>query len=98
MLNLCLNAAAAAGQGGAVELEMVAAPEALRLIVRDDGPGMSPEALHRLLGDAPVAPGGGVGLRLVRDLVRSLGGQIAHRREDGWTVLTVQFARGAVLC
>jgi len=98
VLNLCLNAAAAAGQGGAVGLEVVAAPEALTLSLRDDGPGMSAEALHRLLGDAPVAPGGGVGLRLVRDLVRSLGGQIAHRREDGWTVLTVQIARGAVPC
>lgn len=51
VLNLCLNAAAAAGQGGAVGLEVVAAPEVLTLSVCDDGPGMSAEALRRLLGD-----------------------------------------------
>jgi nitrogen-specific signal transduction histidine kinase len=50
---------------------------------------MSEAARARLLSDAALAPGGGVGLRLVRDLVKDLSGRIELAREDGQTTVRV---------
>lgn len=50
---------------------------------------MPEAALVRLLGDGPLMPGGGVGLRLVRELARNLGGTIRHERETEVTRITV---------
>ena len=61
----------------------------LHISLRDDGPGMPPQALQRLLSSEPAPPGGGVGLRIVRDLVAELGGRIDHRRIEGRTEVTV---------
>jgi len=36
-----------------------------------------------------MSPGGGVGLRLVRELVNGLGGRITHAHDHGATVITV---------
>jgi nitrogen-specific signal transduction histidine kinase len=46
------------------------------LAVHDSGPGLPEHLRPRLLSDASVEPGGGVGLRLVRELVQGLGGRI----------------------
>lgn len=76
-LNLLLNASSAAGYGGEIGLRLVGDGEVALLAVQDNGPGL-PEHLHpRLLSDTPVEPGGGVGLRLVRELVQDIGGQIS---------------------
>lgn len=76
-LNLLLNASSAAGYGGEIGLRVVCDGEVALLAVQDSGPGL-PEYLHpRLLSDTPVEPGGGVGLRLVRELVQEIGGQIS---------------------
>ncbi len=88
-LNLLLNASAAAGRGGRVALDLAAAGGALRLAVRDDGPGLDAAALARLTGAGPTAPGGGLGLRVVRDLVRALGGRIEHVRTGSETAIAV---------
>jgi signal transduction histidine kinase len=88
-LNLLLNASAAAGRGGEVRLEVAFDPTGLHLAVEDNGPGLPEGALQRLTTSAPVQPGGGVGLRLVRDLVLELGGEILHRRQDGRTRIAV---------
>lgn len=75
-LNLLLNAAAVAGCGGEIGLRIECDGEVARLAVQDSGPGL-PKHLHaRLLSDTPVEPGGGVGLRLVRELVQQMDGQI----------------------
>ena len=89
VLNLLLNAGAAAGKGGRVALEVASGPEGLSLTVRDSGPGLGPDDLARLIGAGPVPPGGGVGLRLVHDLVTSLSGHIRHRRVEGLTEIAV---------
>ena len=89
VLNLLLNASAAAGQGGRVGLCAMRDKNGLVIEVSDSGAGLPEAARARLLSDAPLAPGGGVGLRLVRDLATGLGGRVSHAREDGMTRLRV---------
>jgi signal transduction histidine kinase len=90
-LNLLLNASAAAGRGGRIGLAMDAGAGSLRLAVRDDGPGMDAASLARLTGAAPPPAGGGLGLRVVRELAQSLGGRIEHAREGAQTVIAIAF-------
>lgn len=89
VLNLLLNASAAAGPDGSVGLEMRKSQTGMTITVRDDGPGLPDAALRRLLSSEPVQPGCGVGLRIVHDLVAGLGGHIDHRRPEETTEITV---------
>lgn len=96
VLNLLLNAGAAAGRNGRVGLGITNGDGRLSVTVSDDGPGFGAGDLGRLLGSGPLPPGGGVGLRLVHDLVDGLGGTIAHDRSDGITRVRVDLpASGA---
>jgi signal transduction histidine kinase len=88
-LNLLLNASAAAGRDGTVAFDAAMTEDGLRLSVRDDGPGLDAAALERLLGSGPTPEGGGLGLRITRDLVAGLGGRIVHARLDGVTEIAV---------
>lgn len=88
-LNLLLNAGAAAGQGGRVGLAVSGGGDGLSLAVSDSGDGLAERDLTRLLQAGPLPPGGGVGLRVVRDIVAGLGGTIQHRRIDGLTIISV---------
>ena len=90
-LNLLLNASAAAGREGRVGLDAAQRGTGLAIAISDTGAGMPQAALDRLLTDAPLSPGGGVGLRLVRDLTLGLGGRIGHERAGGVTRITVSF-------
>jgi len=90
-LNLLLNASAAAGREGRVGLDASQTGSGLAIAISDNGAGMPQAALDRLLTDAPLSPGGGVGLRLVRDLTLGLGGRIGHERAGGFTRITVSF-------
>lgn len=96
-LNLLLNAASAAGTGGSVTFVATRDAGALHLAVTDSGPGLPPAAQSRLLTDDPAQPGGGVGLRLVRELVCGARGTLAYRRFGGLTEIRVQLplAEGA---
>jgi signal transduction histidine kinase len=89
VLNLLLNAGAAAGTGGQVGLDVEPGAEGMDLTVRDSGPGFEPADLARLMGSGPLPAGGSVGLRLVRDLVAGLGGTIRHDRSRGRTSVIV---------
>jgi signal transduction histidine kinase len=89
VLNLLLNSSAAAGTSGQVALRVFGGQDGLTITVSDSGPGFSPFDLVRLVGEGAVPPGGGVGLRLVRDLVAALGGTIRHERAQGLTTITV---------
>jgi signal transduction histidine kinase len=89
VLNLLLNAGAAAGQNGRVGLDVMNGGAFLSVTISDDGPGFDAADLGRLLASGPLPPGGGVGLRLVHDLVKSLGGAIEHERSDGTTRIRV---------
>lgn len=88
-LNLLLNASSAAPDGGTISFRVYQEGDELRLTVADDGPGLSEGARSRLMSEAPIEQGGGVGLRLVRDLVLGNGGAIACRRMEGRTEISV---------
>ncbi|SEA90807.1 sensor histidine kinase [Rubrimonas cliftonensis] len=88
-LNLLLNASAAAGRGGRLGLALTVGDGGLRLEVRDDGPGLGAAALARLTSAEAPPPGGGLGLRLVRELAIELGGSIEHARDGAETVVAV---------
>lgn len=88
-LNLLLNACAAASQNGCVGLVARTRDGNLNIQITNTGSEMPVAALDRLLGDGPLLPGGGVGLRLVRDLAQTLGGAVCHAHENGVTRVTV---------
>lgn len=82
VLNLLLNAAGATPVDGRLGLHVAARDQMMYLRVWDSGPGLPAHLRPRLLSDDPVEPGGGLGLRLVRDLVNQLNGQIALDQTD----------------
>ena len=94
VLNLLLNASSAAPEGGRISLSVAPQEGEIELTITDDGTGLSTQDLDRLMSSAPVAPGGGVGLRLVHDLVADLGGRIRHARDAGRTSLAVFLPKG----
>ena len=89
LLNLLLNATEAAGEGGAIGLSAQRRANALCLQVSDTGPGLTKAACERLLGTGRMAPGSGVGLRLVHDLAGQLDGHISLNRQEGKTTIGV---------
>ncbi|MFN6980170.1 MAG: sensor histidine kinase, partial [Gemmobacter sp.] len=59
--------------------------------VCDSGPGLGQDDLLRLTQAGPVPAGGGVGLRLVHDLVVGMSGTIRHSHVEGLTDITITF-------
>jgi signal transduction histidine kinase len=89
VLNLVRNALAATPSGGriTVRAEAQAAPAAVRLIVRDTGPGIPPEMAARLFEPfftTRASEGGtGLGLAVVRTIVAEHGGTITATSDHG---------------
>jgi signal transduction histidine kinase len=88
-LNLLLNAGAAAGRNGEVGLSVRNGGDRLSIFVSNTGAAMGEADLRRLMASGPLPPGGGVGLRLVHDIVTGLGGTLHHDRAEGRTVIRV---------
>ena len=88
-LNLLLNAGAAAGVKGRVGLTVAYGGEGLSISVSNTGAAMSETDLARLMASGPLPPGGGVGLRLVHDIVTGLGGRLDHDRDGDQTMIRV---------
>ena len=88
-LNLLLNAGAAAGLNGRVGLTVANGGDGLSITVSNTGAAMTDADLARLLASGPLPPGGGVGLRLVHDIVAGLGGTVHHDRMGEQTVIRV---------
>jgi signal transduction histidine kinase len=88
LLNLLMNAREALGGRGEVSVETVAPveqPGAARLIVRDSGPGISPEALPRIFDPffTTKAEGTGLGLSISYGIVRDHQGTIDVQSQAG---------------
>ena len=95
-LNLLLNASAAAAEGGKVEFEAHQTGGSLILKISDSGPGIADAALIRLMTSDVVQPGGGVGLRLVRDMVVANAGTVGYARQADQSEITVSLPRRQV--
>ena len=76
--NLVRNAIEAMGPGGRVHVRLRAAEGEARLVIEDDGPGMSPRTLARAFERyfTTKERGTGLGLSLVRDAIREAGGRL----------------------
>lgn len=75
LLNLLLNAAAAARSGGRVGLRVAREAEGLRIVVADDGPGL-PTAAREAMASGAAPAGRGLGIWVIMRLVRDLGGRV----------------------
>ena len=94
--NLLANAIDAAGPGGHVEIVLSEQREEAIISVRDDGPGMDAASLRKALEPffttKEPGKGMGLGLFLVQQLLRRLGGRLEARSLVGkGTQMTVAF-------
>ncbi len=85
VLNLLLNAMAASRPGGRIGVRVEGGPGEARLVVEDDGRGMTPEVADRCFEPLFTAtPGGtGLGLAVVRSIVEEHGGRVSCTSEAG---------------
>ena len=86
-LYLLLNNAAQFGKGGTIELRVEEADGQVRVVVADDGPGFSEEALKRArdLFYTTRPSGLGLGIPFARKIIEGFGGnlELANRPEGG---------------
>lgn len=96
LLNLLLNAVAAAREGGAVSLKLAAAEGKLRLSVSNDGEHIADEQMAVLF--EPFASGRekghGLGLWVVYQIVRQLNGGLSVDSEPGFTNFCIEIPYG----
>ena len=86
VLNLLLNASKAVVPGGAIRVHAFLEGALFVVDVLDDGPGMPPQEVDRLVGSGPAESpplGHGLGLWIVRRLVSGSGGRASVDRMDG---------------
>lgn len=92
VVNILKNALESLGSDGAVRVELHAQP--LRLIIADNGPGLSPEAAEQIFTPffSSKPTGQGIGLTLVRDILMNHQCRFSLTTdEDGWTRFVVRF-------
>jgi len=86
-VNLIDNAILAAGPRGKVTVSVRGIPQAVRVEVADDGPGISPAVLPRIFDPffttREVGAGTGLGLAVVREIVLKHGGNISVDSRPG---------------
>ncbi|ABF07115.1 two-component system, NtrC family, C4-dicarboxylate transport sensor histidine kinase DctB [Cupriavidus metallidurans] len=91
LLNLVGNAldaiAAAGAEDGRVDIAVSATDETVTLVVRDNGPGIAPDALPRLFEPffttKEIGQGLGLGLAISSSIVREFGGQLTAGNVEG---------------
>ena len=83
-----------------VELQVTRDDESMVLTVTDDGPGFAPAMLAQLgkpYQSSKGRPGGGLGLFLVVNVVRTLGGSVsAMNRLEGGAAVTIKLPLAAI--
>jgi signal transduction histidine kinase len=94
VLNLLLNATAAAGPGGTVSLSAGQAAGTLAIAVANDGAPL-PDAARRLL-ETGEGNSGGVGLRVVAEKARAVGARVGVETGPGGTRITLAIPLASV--
>lgn len=90
LLNLVRNAREAMPSGGEVRLIVKASDTSVRILVEDEGPGISEEALERIFDPffSTKLTGTGLGLALTQQIVSEHGGRlIAENHQSGARVI-----------
>ena len=94
-LNLLLNAADAMGGAGLIRVNARREAEGIEVVVADEGPGVSPEALPRIFEPffTTKAPGegSGLGLAVCHGIMESFGGGIAVENGERGAVFRLRF-------
>jgi len=91
VLNLLSNAIKYTQKGGQVRVRLSAGPDGVRLIVRDNGPGIMPDRLTIIMepferetrSDLASVEGVGLGLAVARGLIEAHGGTLRITSEPG---------------
>jgi two-component system, sporulation sensor kinase E len=94
--NLIRNAAQAMPPGGILHIATESDDAAVRITFQDDGQGMSPETLSQLFQPyfTTKTQGTGLGLLIVRRIVREHGGEVEVQSEEGvGTAFTLHLPR-----
>lgn len=96
ILNLLLNAVAAAGEGGTVRLNAYALPQGLALEVFNDGAHIEQHEMAYLFEPFLTGreTGHGLGLWIVYQIIRQLNGEIAVESGPGCTTFTIEIPYG----
>jgi signal transduction histidine kinase len=101
LLNLVLNAIQASPRGSTVRVAVASACEGVRITVRDDGVGMTPEVLDRIRKPYFTTKEGGTGLgvAVARGLVEQHGGRLELKSSPGTgTTVTLLLPTKATPC
>ncbi|MBU4612494.1 HAMP domain-containing histidine kinase [Achromobacter sp. GG226] len=84
-----------------IQLDLERDADALRLTVTDEGPGFVPSMLTQLgkpYQSSKASPGSGLGLFLVVNVARTLGGSVsAHNRPEGGAIVTLSLPLPALM-
>jgi signal transduction histidine kinase len=101
LLNLVLNAIQASPRGAAVQLTVKAESDSARIVVRDEGAGMTADVLERIRKPYFTTKEGGTGLgvAVARGLVEQHGGRIEFKSAAGkGTTVAITLPMKALAC
>ena len=94
LIHIIKNAIEAIGKNGIIEIDILNNP--LRLLIKDNGPGIAPEITNKLFSPfySTKTEGQGIGLTLTREILLNHGFDfsLSSSKERGWTTFEIVFS------